>query len=177
MALEDVNKRGEQFFRAYRRRPHPQMGGRTPQEAYQAMAARKLPLDFRIPSGRIPLYAGRVHFIRRDGEDHTVRVLNVAWSVPKAEVGQGVWVMLELQPDGKAWLRVYDNAPDGPGRKRLAVHPFPLREPVRPGPQRPTEAPLQPLLRAWSSPVARYGSAVGCILTRAGTMSWWFFSH
>jgi len=86
-SVEAVNGQGDGFFQAYRRRPHPQMDGRTPQEAHQAVAVRRLPPDFQMPAGRIPLYAGRVHFIRRVGKEKTIRVLNVSWPVPTAEVG------------------------------------------------------------------------------------------
>lgn len=172
--LEKVNGRGNQFFQAYRQRPHPQLGGRTPQEVYQAVAVRKLPPEFEIPSGRIPLYAGRVHFIRRVGKDHTVRVLNVSWSVPSAEIGQGVWVTLELYAGGKAWLQVYDGAPDMPGRKLLAVHPFPLREPVLTLPERQKTLLAPPISLARSNSPARIGIVVRQALARAGTMSWRF---
>lgn len=173
--LKEVNGQGHQFFQAYRQRPHPQLGNRTPQEAYRAVAARKLPPDFAIPSGRIPLYAGRVHFLRRVGEDHTIRVLNASWPVPSAKEGEGVWVTLELQAGGKAWLRVYNGAPDMPGRKLLAVHPFPLREPVLPRPEEQEETPEPSLSSARSRPLGYVGVVMGQALTWAGTMSRRFF--
>lgn len=173
-SLEGVNQQGDRFFQAYRRRPHPQMGGRTPQEAHQANPGRRLPPDFQIPSGRIPLYAGRVHFIRRVEGDQTIRVLNVSWPVPKAAVGQGVWATLELQPGQKAWLRVYDAAPDAPQRKLLAVHPFPLREPVLPGLEWQKEVAPASQARSWISLPARWGMAARSALVKAGTMSWRF---
>lgn len=172
-SLEGVNQRGEWFFQAYRQRPHPQMDGRTPQQAHQTVAVRKLPPDFRIPPGRIPLYAGRVHFIRRVREDHTIRVLNVSWPVPQAEVGRGVWATLELQP-GKACLQVYDEAPDVPGRKRLATHPFPLREPVLPCPEWRKENLAAPSPQARAGLLAHLGVTLGRVLARVGTMSWRF---
>ncbi len=49
-------------------------------------------------SRRLPLYAGRVHCIRRVEADGTVRVLNLRWEVPGAAIGQGVWVTLTLTP-------------------------------------------------------------------------------
>lgn len=172
-SLEGVNQRGEWFFQQYRQRPHPQMEGRTPQEAHQAVPMRKLPPDFQIPSGRIPLYAGRVHFIRRVREDHTIGVLNVSWPVPLAEVGQGVWATLELQP-GRAWLRVYDEAPNVPKRRLLAMHPFPLREPVLPCPQwqeEPSAAPLPQSQLGWA---ARLEVVLRHAFAGVGTMSWRF---
>ncbi len=88
-----------------------------------------LPSDFRRPSGKIPLYAGRLHFIRRIDPDGTVSVLNVKWAVPQPDFSRGVWVTLELQPEG-ATLFIFDQPPDVPTRKQLATHPFPLSEPV-----------------------------------------------
>lgn len=173
-SLEAVNGQGERFLQAYCRRPHPQLGGRTPQEAHQAGSGRRLPPDFQIPSGRIPLYAGRVHFIRRVQEGRTIRVLNVSWPVPKAEVGQGVWATLELQPGQKAWLRVYDAAPDVPQRKLLAVHPFPLREPVLPGPKWQKEVAPASQARFRIRLPSRWRKAVRRALAQAGTMSWRF---
>jgi hypothetical protein len=120
---------------------------------------RRLPPDFSLPSGRIPLYAGRVHFIQRVQEDRTIRVLNVIWSVPKAEGGQGVWVTLELRPGGKAGLRVYNGAPDAPRRTLLAAHPFPLREPVLPGPEKRKETAAASLRRLGIGRLARWGIA------------------
>lgn len=172
-SVEGVNRRGEWFFRAYRERPHPQMNGRTPQEIHEAATVRRLPLDFRIPPGRIPLYAGQVHFIRRVGEDHTIRVLNVSWPVPSAEVGQGVWATLELRPGG-ARLRVYDESPDVSRRRLLVVHHFPLREPVLPRPEQRKEASAASLLRSQLS----RAKCLGVVLRRVfqvGTMSWRFF--
>jgi transposase len=173
-SVEAVNGRGDGFFQAYRRRPHPQMGGRTPQEAHQAVAVRRLPSDFQIPSGRIPLYAGRVHFIRRVGKEKTIRVLNVSWPVPKAEVGQGVWATLELQPGQKAWLRIYDGAPDAPRRNLLAVHPFPVREPIYPRPERQKESAGSSLPRVRVGWAEHLGVMADRALARIGTMSWRF---
>ncbi|RMH40847.1 MAG: hypothetical protein D6694_09615 [Gammaproteobacteria bacterium] len=173
-SLEEVNQRGDWFFQAYRRRPHPQMEGRTPQEVHQVEAEHRLPPDFFLPSGRIPLYAGRVHFIRRVQEDRTIRVLNVSWPVPKAEVGQGVWATLELCSGQKAWLRVYDGAPDAPQRKLLVAHPFPLREPVLSCPERRNETAANSSSQWRIGRLVHWGIATSRTLARVGTMSWRF---
>ncbi len=172
-SLEGVNRRGEWFFSQYRRRPHPQVDGCTPQEGHQAVPMRKLPPEFRIPPGRIPLDAGRVHFIRRVREDHTIRVLNVSWPVPLTEVGQGVWATLELQP-GRVRLRVYDEAPDGPGRKLLTMHPFPLREAVLPCPQWQEESSAASLPQSQLGWTARLEAVLRHTFAGVGTMSWRF---
>ncbi len=132
---------------------------------YQATPIRRLPADFSLPKGRIPLYAGRVHFIRRVEKGRTIRVLNVSWSVERAWVGQGVWATLEIQPGG-AWLRVYDAAPDVPGRKELAVHPFPLKEEVRVRPALPSGQPSPSAPSLVSQHPHRWGEQIRRVFTQ-----------
>lgn len=169
--IEAVREQGERFFHLYRQRPHPQMGGETPEQKHRSVPVRRLAADFRIPQGRLPLYAGRVHFIRRVERDHTVRVLNVSWAVPPAAVGQGVWVTLELQPEG-ARLSVYDGAPDAVSRRLLVQHPFPLREPVLPRPE-PKEPPPRLPVAAILENIGALGKSLALALNGiSGTKSW-----
>ena len=58
-------------------------------------------------------------------------ILNKTWSAGLGVPDQGVWATLFLTPK-EATLRIYDAAPDAPKRRCLAVHPFPLQEPVVP---------------------------------------------
>ena len=136
--IPQVNERATRFVQRYIRRPHPQLDERTPQQVHESRPARPLPAHFPDPAEplpeRLPLYAGRVHFIRRVDEEGRVNVLNHAWAVPGAAVGQGVWVTLTLTPQG-AYLEVFDAAPDAPTRHCLVRHPFPVKEPIRPWPQ------------------------------------------
>jgi transposase InsO family protein len=111
---------------------HAALNGRSPAQLHLAPPFRHLPANFQIPDP-LPLTAGRVHFIRRVEANRHIKVLNVAWEVPLAEPNQGVWATLELTPK-QARLIVYDTAPDAPVRKRLAIHPFPLKEKVVPLP-------------------------------------------
>ena len=84
-----------------------------------------------LPTARLPLYEGRIHFIRQVLADHTVSVLNVRWAVPNPEPLKGVWVTIELWAAG-ATLTIYDAAPDGCPRRCLATYPFPVKEPILP---------------------------------------------
>jgi len=118
-SIDDVQERGEQFFVLYRQRPHSRLHEQTP---YAVHASEKR-----------PLYEGKVHFMRKVLPDQTVSVLNVAWALPKAKPGQGVWVTLDLRPSG-ATLFIYDAAPDANARRCLAAYKFPLSEPVQPHP-------------------------------------------
>ncbi len=136
--MAQVNERAERFVQRYIHRPHPQLGERPPEQVHGSRPARPLPAHFPAPPEplpkRLPLYAGRVHFIRRVDAEGQVKVLNRTWAVPGTAVGQGVWVTLTLTPQG-AHLEVFNAAPDAPQRHRLVRHPFPVKEPIRPWPQ------------------------------------------
>lgn len=148
----------ERFFAAYRQsRHHAALAERTPQEVHAQTTPRRLPTTFQMPTERLPLMAGRVHFIRRLQSDGTISVLNVNWPVPQVDPLQGVWATLELTPAG-ATLAVYDAAPDVTERTCLVTHPFPLQEPVRPHPLTAAAttalpAPAQPMAHPATLPL------------------------
>ncbi len=128
----DVQAQAGSFFDAYRHRHHPgALQGATPAHAHSCPALRRLSPGFQVPAHKLPLTAGRVHFMRLVNPDKTVSVLNEDWLVPEAIPHQGVWVTLELTVSG-ATLSAYDAAPDAPERTCLAQHPFQLSEPVQP---------------------------------------------
>jgi len=129
--LAAVRQHSADFFHRYcASGHHSALNGCTPQEVH-ASPPYRLPPDYHLPTGRWPLYAGRLHFIRRVLADGTVSVLNVNWAVPNPEPLKGVWVTLELQPAG-ATLTIYDAAPDVHLRHCLATYPFPVQEPILP---------------------------------------------
>lgn len=128
----DVQRHADTFFPAYRRSRHQRaLHGDSPTQVHHRLPARKLSPPFTLPSDKLPLTEGRVHFMRLVSPARTVSVLNMTWPVPEAQPHQGVWVTLELKTNG-ASLRVYDQAPDAQHRICLAEHPFPLKEPVQP---------------------------------------------
>ncbi len=127
--LDMIRQFSQRFFQNYRHsRHHSALKGRSPAQLHLAQPFRKLAANFEIPDP-LPLTTGRVHFIRRVDPNRQIKVLNVAWDVPQAKPNQGVWATLELTPK-QARLLVYDTAPDAPVRKRLASHPFPLKQKV-----------------------------------------------
>ena len=127
--LDMLHQFSRRFIHNYRHsQHHSALKGCSPAQLHLAQPFRKLPADFDIPDP-LPLTTGRVHFIRRVDANRQIKVLNVAWDVPLAEPNQGVWATLELTPK-QTRLVVYDTAPDAPVRKRLAGHPFPLKERV-----------------------------------------------
>jgi len=128
----DVQAQADLFFDLYRHRHHPSaLQGASPAQAHSRLAPRLLSPDFQVLGHKLPLTAGRVHFMRLVNPDKTVSVLNEDWLVPEAAPNQGVWVTLELSVSG-ATLSIYDAAPDALEHTCLAQHPFLLSEPVQP---------------------------------------------
>lgn len=130
--LEDiaaVNRQSNRFFNNYRQwAAHSQLGGQTPADCHQQYPVKRLAKTFTLSNEKLPLYQGRIHFMRRVQEDGNIQVLNVYWPVPTIAPDTGVWVTLDLTTTG-ATLSIYDSAPDSPQRC-LAAYPFKLTEPV-----------------------------------------------
>jgi hypothetical protein len=129
--LAAVRQRSALFFSNYRNsHHHSALAGKSPLEVHQATPVRRLPANFTLPD-ILPITSGQVHFMRAVDKNRNVLILNKTWSAGLGVPNQGVWATLSLTPKGAA-LRIYDSAPDTPGRRCLAVHPFPLNEPVLP---------------------------------------------
>lgn len=158
--LAAVHKHSPLFFDAYRHsQHHSALHGRSPQEMHSLGPIRNLPANFKLPA-KLPLTAGKVHFIRLVSQDRQVMILNQNWDVPLAKPNQGVWTTLQFTSQG-ARLRIYDAAPDAQRRTCLGEHSFALKELIHPlGQQfqRPKSAPKY----SWAaSTVGRIGRTVG----------------
>ena len=140
-----VQAQADTFFDLYRHSEHHSaLNEQTPASVHQPPTRpRLLEADFTLPADKLPLYEGRLHFMRRVLADGSVSVLNVHWPVPEPEAHQAVWVTVELSPEA-ATLTIYDAAPDCQTRRCLATYPFPLQEPVLPHPQTQTLDPAPP---------------------------------
>ena len=133
-----VQQQAEQFFELYRHSEHQAaLAEQSPAVVHQQRPVPCLAEAFRLPTAKLPLYAGQIHFMRQVQANGTVSVLNVEWAVPEPDLLQGVWVTLELTPQ-QASLTIYNAAPDTPERTALVTYPFPLQEPVLPRPPVPT---------------------------------------
>lgn len=159
-ALSNVRQQEQHFFQLYRTQHRPQaLAGKTPAEAHTQPIPNRLADDFVLPTGKLPLTEGRIHFIRKVQPAGTVSVLNVDWSLPKPTTLQAVWVTLDLRPK-EATLLIYDQAPDRTSRTALVTHPFPLAEPVlaantkgvQPIPTAPLPPTAQTALPFWFLP-------------------------
>lgn len=125
-----VQNHADHFFLLYRNsRHHSALNEQTPAEVHSERVPHLLPADFQLPSGKLPLYEGSLHFMRHIESNNTVSVLNVDWRVPNVTPGMGVWATIDFRCSG-ATLSVYDDAPQAENRQCLVTHSFPLSEPV-----------------------------------------------
>ena len=131
--LSEVEKQAQHFFALYRQRPHSRLGEQTPRAVHRKPT--RLPKGLQPALRKHPLYEGQVHFMRKVLEGNIISILNVSWSVSKANPDQGVWATLDIKKSG-AKLIIFDAAPDVSNRKLLDVHPFKLSEPVLTRPSR-----------------------------------------
>ena len=85
---------------------HPRLGGQTPAQHRRGLRLQKLPASFVVPTGRLPLAAGRVTFIRRVSVAGTVTVLSQSFRVGKRH--RGLYLRLVVDT-GRGWLTAYLN--------------------------------------------------------------------
>jgi putative transposase len=85
---------------------HPRLGGQTPAQHRRGLRLQKLPVSFVVPTGRLPLAAGRVTFLRRVSVAGTVTVLSLSFRVGKKH--KGLYLRLVLDT-GRGKLTAYLN--------------------------------------------------------------------
>jgi transposase InsO family protein len=85
---------------------HPRLGGQTPAQHRRGLRLQKLPQSFVAPTGRLPLAAGRVTFIRRVSVAGTVTVLSQTFRVGKKH--RGLYLRLVVNT-GRGTLTAYLN--------------------------------------------------------------------
>jgi putative transposase len=85
---------------------HPRLGGKTAAQHRRGLRLQKLPACCEVPTGRLPLAAGRVTFIRRVSVTGTVTVLSQSFRVGKRH--RGLYLRLVIDT-GRGWLTAYLN--------------------------------------------------------------------
>ena len=83
---------------------HPRLGGKTPARHRRGLRLQKLPKGFVAPTGRLPLAAGRVNFIRRVSVAGTVAVLRQSFRAGKKHRGLDLQMVLDT---GRERLTAY----------------------------------------------------------------------
>jgi putative transposase len=85
---------------------HPRPGGRTPAQHRRGLRLQKLPARFVVPTGRLPLAAGHVTFIRRVSVAGTVTLLSQSFRVGKKHRGLYLQMVVDT---GRGRLTAYLN--------------------------------------------------------------------
>jgi transposase InsO family protein len=85
---------------------HPRLGGKTPAQHRRGLRLQKLPRSFVAPTGRLPLAAGRVTFLRRVSTAGTVTLLSQSFRVGKRH--RGLYLRLVVDT-GRGTLTAYLN--------------------------------------------------------------------
>jgi transposase InsO family protein len=80
-----------------RQHVHPRLGGLTPEQYRRRRKLQQLPPRFRVPTGPLPLSAGRVTFIRQVTPNGNLHLLGLTFKVGKRQKGQYVKAVLDTQ--------------------------------------------------------------------------------
>jgi putative transposase len=85
---------------------HPRLGGQTPAQHRRSLRLQKLPASCVVPTGRLPLSAGRITFIRRVSVAGTIKLLSQSFRVGKKH--KGLYLRLVIDT-GQGKLTAYLN--------------------------------------------------------------------
>jgi hypothetical protein len=107
----------------------PALEGRTPAEMRCGAHVRRLtrPLARQIPEGRLPIAAGRLHFMRKVEPTGQIEVLNETWDVGKKWMGEYVRATINT---AKQTLTIWHQAEPDTDWRLLKTHQFRLKESV-----------------------------------------------
>jgi transposase InsO family protein len=116
------------FERWYRTRYEPPaLKGLTPTEARADFVPRLLPADFNLHQAeeRLPLTAGKVHFIRLVNSQGQVKILNERWTVGEELVGEYVWATIST---AEQRLCIYHQAAVDAAQQLVAEYQYEITE-------------------------------------------------
>lgn len=107
----------------------PALQGQTPAQRCHGAAIVSLTpeLQRRIPAGRLPITAGRIHFMRKVETTGEIRLLNENWTVGPKWMGEYVCATVDTAQQTLTFWHKRDA--ESPWR-RLKVRPFRLQETV-----------------------------------------------
>jgi putative transposase len=130
-SLEDVQRQSTSFSRWYATRyVPPAIEPDTPEQRRHGVRPLLLTQRRRalIPE-RVPITAGRIHFLRKVDAEGRVVLLNEVWPVAQRLAGQYVWAMVET---AQQRLTFWHKAGDDARWRRVGSRRFPLPEPAQP---------------------------------------------
>jgi len=106
----------------------PALGGQTPAQAHQPVAGQRVNAAqlHHLPE-RLPITAGRVHFLRRVSAAGEIALLNERWRIGKRWAHRYVWATISTH---RHELRIYYRAGAQAPVRLLRRWAYPLDEPV-----------------------------------------------
>ncbi len=107
----------------------PALQGKTPAQMRYGVPIRRLTADLQrcIPSGRLPITAGRIHFMRKVDTTGHIEFLNETWLVGSKWVGEYVRATVST---AQQTLTVWHQADAEADWQLLKTRQFQLKEPV-----------------------------------------------
>lgn len=107
----------------------PALDGLTPDQVRQGVRLRLLTpaLQQLIPAGRLPITAGRIHFMRKVTGDGLIHLLNEPWPVDRKLVGEYVRATVNV---AEHRLTIWHQADADSPWRWLKTRQFRLKEPV-----------------------------------------------
>ncbi len=130
-SVGQVHRSNPEFERWYRETYQPPaLNGRTPRQAAQhEPRVRLTATQIRSIPERLPITAGRVHFLRPVEADGTITLLNERWPVGRRYAGQYVWAVIWTHRER---LEVYYRASAHHPVRRLRTWRYVLPQPAVP---------------------------------------------
>lgn len=109
----------------------PALRGQTPAEMRRGVAIGRLTaaLQRRIPSGRLPITAGRIHFRRKVETTGEIELLNETWFIGQKWIGEYVHATINT---AEQVLTIWHKRDAESDWRLLKTRPFRLKEPVQP---------------------------------------------
>jgi putative transposase len=116
------------YYTVYR---PPALQGRTPAQVRRGIPLVNLDARLRqlIPSGRLPITAGKIHFMRKVETTGDIDVLNETWSVGEKWMGQYVCTTIDT---GEQVLTIWHKPNAESEWRLLKTRAYRLNEPVEP---------------------------------------------
>jgi len=128
--LADVQAEAPRFVRWYHTRYQPPaLAGKTPAQVRRGQPIVRLTTVLRrlIPRGRLPITAGRIHFMRRVDSAGQIAVLNEVWLVGQSWSGEYIRATINT---AEQTLTLWDQAEGSATWRLIKTRQFRLKEPV-----------------------------------------------
>lgn len=106
----------------------PTLQGQTPAQAHRQRTRRRLTTRQRqVLPEKLPITAGRIHFIRQVDAQGAISLLNETWPVSRRLAGQYVWATLTTHENQ---LKIYHRRSAEAGVRQIKIYRYTLEETV-----------------------------------------------